>query len=56
MTAITPALFMFTLAAVLLVAIGGYLLFIRKRSNRHPREEAGQAARTMVPTESEDPS
>ena len=56
MTAITPVLFLFTLSAVLLFAIGGYLLFIRKRTNRHPREKEALKGQTMVPTESEKPS
>ena len=56
MTAITPMLFMVTLIAVLLIACVGYLLFVRKRANRHPREKESLSQKTMVPKESEDPS
>jgi hypothetical protein len=50
MTGITPTLFLFTLIAVLAVAVVGYLLFIRKRGNRHPVEKPELASRTMAPT------
>jgi hypothetical protein len=50
MSAITPALFLFTLVAVLLIASGSYLYFLRKRSNRHPVEKPSQAGKTMAPT------
>jgi hypothetical protein len=51
MTGITPTLFLFTLIAVLAIAVVSYLLFIRKRSNRHPVEKPELAGRTMAPTE-----
>jgi hypothetical protein len=51
MTGITPTLFLFTLIAVLVVAVIGYLLFMRKRGNRHPVEKPELAGRTMAPTE-----
>lgn len=46
---IVPALFMFTLVAVALIAVVGYLLFIRKRGNRHPVEEPSKKGQTMAP-------
>lgn len=49
-----PSLFLFTLIAVLLIAVVGYALFLRKRGNRHPVERASQAGRTMAPTKEED--
>lgn len=52
-SAIVPSLFLFTLIAVVVIALGAYLLFIRKRSNRHPVEKPSQAGQTMAPTESD---
>jgi hypothetical protein len=52
-SAMIPSLAMFTLIAVLLVGIAAYLLFLRKRSNRHPAETPGLAGKTMAPTKSE---
>ncbi len=49
-SAFIPSLFLFTLIAVAVIAIGAYLLFIRKRRNRHPVETPGLAGRTMAPT------
>jgi predicted exporter len=49
-----PSLFLFTLIAVLLIATVGYLLFLRKRGNRHPVEKPSQAGKTMAPTHDED--
>ncbi len=51
MSAITPALFLFTLVAVLLIASAAYLFFLRKRSNRHPVEKPSLAGKTMAPTQ-----
>lgn len=51
MTGITPALFMFTLIAVLLIAAGAFALHMRKRSNREPTEKPHLAGKTMAPTE-----
>jgi hypothetical protein len=51
MSAITPALFLFTLLAALLIASGAYLFFLRKRSNRHPVEKPHLAGKTMAPTQ-----
>ena len=48
-----PSLSLFTLIGVLLVAIVGYVLFLRKRRNRHPVEEPSKAGRTMAPTHEE---
>jgi hypothetical protein len=50
---ITPALFLFTLLAVLFIAVGAYALFLRKRGNRHPVEHPSQAGKTMAPTKPE---
>jgi hypothetical protein len=50
---IIPSLFLFTLLAVLVAAVVGYLLFLRKRSNRHPVEKPELAGRTMAPTHEE---
>jgi predicted exporter len=49
-----PSLTLFTLIAVLLVAVIGYILFLRKRSNRHPVEKSSLAGKTMAPTHSEE--
>lgn len=35
-TGLIPSLFGFTLIAVLLIAVIGFVYFLRKRSNRHP--------------------
>jgi hypothetical protein len=51
MTAITPSLFLFTLIAVLIIAVIAYAFFMRKRSHRHPVEKPELAGRTMAPTE-----
>ncbi len=51
---IIPSLFLFTLIATLMIAVGAYAYFLRKRSNRHPVEHPSQAGHTMAPTE-EDP-
>ena len=48
--AMIPSLFLFTLLAVLLIAVVGYVLFLRKRGNRHPVERPSQAGHTMAPT------
>ncbi len=48
-----PSLALFTLIAVLLIALVGYTLFLRKRSNRHPVEKPSQAGKTMAPTHPE---
>jgi hypothetical protein len=42
-----------TLTAVLVVSVVAYLLFLRKRSNRHPVEKPEMAGRTMAPTKDE---
>jgi hypothetical protein len=52
-SAITPTLFLFTLIAVLVVAVIAYVLFLRKRGNRHPVEHPSKAGRTMAPTKDE---
>jgi hypothetical protein len=44
---------LFTLITVLLIAVVGYLLFLRKRGNRHPVEKPSQAGHTMAPTHPE---
>ncbi len=54
-SAITPSLFLFTLITVLAIAVVGYLLFLRKRGNRHPVELPGKAGHTMAPTETDRP-
>jgi ABC-type Fe3+ transport system permease subunit len=38
-----------TLVAILVVAVVAYLLFLRKRSNRHPVEKPELAGRSMAP-------
>jgi hypothetical protein len=48
-----PALFLFTLIATLVIAVGAYAMFLRKRSNRHPVERPSLAGQTMAPTEDE---
>jgi hypothetical protein len=53
MSDVTPYLFLFTLIGVLVVAVVGYALFLRKRSNRHPVEKPEHAGHTMAPTESD---
>jgi heme/copper-type cytochrome/quinol oxidase subunit 2 len=50
---IIPSLFLFTLIAVVVVATVAYLLFLRKRSNRHPVEKPHLARKTMAPTKPE---
>ena len=52
-SALVPSLFLFTLIAVVLIAIAGYLLFLRKRRNRHPVETPDLAGKTMAPTKEE---
>jgi ABC-type Fe3+ transport system permease subunit len=42
-----------TLIAVLVVAVIAYLLFLRKRSNRHPVEKPELAGRSMAPKHDE---
>jgi uncharacterized membrane protein YfcA len=49
-SSLIPALFLFTLIAVFVIALVGYLLFLRKPSNRHPVEKPSQAGKTMAPT------
>lgn len=39
-TDLLPALNLTTLGLVLLIAIGAFLYFMRKRSNRHPMDSA----------------
>ena len=46
---IVPSLFLFTLIAVVVVAIVAYFLFLRKRRNRHPVEKQSMAGQTMAP-------
>jgi hypothetical protein len=46
-----PSLFLFTLLAVLAIAVVAYVLFLRKRRNRHPVEKPGLEGRTMVAAE-----
>ncbi len=48
-----PYLFLFTLVAVLTIAVVAYALFLRKRSNRHPVEKPELAGKTMAPTKPE---
>ncbi len=50
-----PSLFLFTLIAVLVMAVAAYAWFLRKRSNRHPVERPERAGHTMAPTEGEQP-
>jgi Na+/H+ antiporter NhaD/arsenite permease-like protein len=50
MTGITPSLFLFTLIAVLAIAVVAYVLFLRKRSNRKPVEKPELESRSMAPT------
>ncbi len=52
-SSLIPSLFLFTLVAVLVIAVGGYVYFMRKRSNRHPVEKPELAGRTMAPTEND---
>jgi hypothetical protein len=42
-----------TLIAILVVAVVAYLLFLRKRSNRHPVEKPELARRSMAPKRDE---
>ena len=42
-----------TLIAVLVVAVVAYLLFLRKRSKRHPVEKPELAGRSMAPKQDE---
>jgi hypothetical protein len=48
-----PALALFTLIAVLIVALVAHGLFLRKRENRHPVETPSQRGKTMAPTHPE---
>ncbi len=50
---IIPSLCLFTLIAVVVVAVIAYLFFLRKRSNRHPVENPHLAGKTMAPTKPE---
>ncbi len=52
-SSIVPSLFLFTLIGVFVIALVGYLLFLRKRGNRHPVEKPSQAGKTMAPTHPE---
>jgi type II secretory pathway component PulF len=48
-----PALFLFTLLAVVLIAGVAYVMFLRKRGNRRPVEHPSLAGKTMAPTRSD---
>jgi hypothetical protein len=47
------SLALFTLIGSLVIIVIAYLLFMRKRSNRHPVEKPELAGRTMAPTKEE---
>ncbi len=47
-TEMIPSLALFTLIAVMAVAVVGFILFKRKRSNRHPMEQRPDEAIATV--------
>ena len=47
------SLALFTLLATLAIVGVAYLLFVRKRSNRHPAEAATTKGATMAPSKDE---
>lgn len=50
-----PSLAMFTLIGVVLLAIVGFLLFKRKKANRHPMDKSPDGAIAMVSVSEDSP-